>query len=94
MVATVMGIFKKPYKLDNGVSGVACRVSFHVGEYRADPTNGEYAEGDQFIEVKCPQKIADRLQVNEEYYIDLDDGKSKMKSAMIRSGDGFIPLDV
>lgn len=94
MVATVMGKMKKPYKLDNGKSGVSCRISLFIGSYDSDPLTETIGEGEQFIEVRCPEKLADLINVNDELYVELDDGKSRIKSVMAKSSDGsFVPLE-
>ena len=59
MVATVMEKIKKPYKLDNGKSGVSCRISLFLGSYDSDSLTETVGEGEQFIEVRCPEKLAD-----------------------------------
>lgn len=95
MIATVMGKFKRPYKLDNGVSGVSGRVSLFLGEYASDSLSGAIGEGEQFIEVKCPEALVDAINVNDELYVELDDKKERIKSALLKTGDKtFTPLEV
>lgn len=95
MVATVVGILKKPYRLDNGKSGVSCRVSLHLGEYIADRVNNDFAAGEHFIEVKSSVKLADVLNINDVIYVELDDDQSRLKSALLRNNDGsFTPIEV
>lgn len=96
MVATVIGKFKKPYNMD-GKSGTACRLSLFCGEYQSDTLSGAVGSGEQYIEVKCPVGIADQLELGDEISVELDDGKSRIKSVMIQidSGNGqkaYIPL--
>jgi len=92
VVVTVMGKMKKPYNI-NGKSGVSCRLSLSCGEYLDDPLTGQTGEGQQFIEVKCPEKIADILMINDEINVNLDDGKTRIKDVMIRNDDGsFSPV--
>lgn len=92
MVVTVVGKMKKPYNID-GKQGISCRLSLSCGEYRDDPLTGQSGEGQQFIEVKCPEKIADILMINDEINVELDDGKSRVKDIMIKNPDGsFSPI--
>lgn len=96
MVATVMGKVKKPYNID-GKSGTACRLSLFCGEYQSDTLSGAVGCGEQYIEVKCPVGIADQLDIGDDISVELDDGKSRIKSAMIQidAGNGqkaFVPL--
>ena len=92
MIATVMGKFSKPYDVD-GNKGVSYRVSLFAGEYQSDSLTGSVGEGEQFIEVKCPLSVFEKIDINGEYSFDLDDGKTKIKDALIKRGDGsFVPL--
>lgn len=87
-----MGKFKKPYRLDNGKSGVSSRVSLFIGKYDSVPEDDQVGEGNQYIEVKCPVNISDQLNVNDELFVELDDGKTRIKSAMLKTSDGYMPL--
>ena len=96
MVATVVGKFKKPYNID-GNSGISCKLSLFLGEYQNDPLTGSEGVGDQYIEVKCPVSIADQVDVADDISVELDDKRTRIKSAMIQidAGNGkkaFIPL--
>lgn len=92
MIATVMGKFKKPYDV-NGNKGVSARLSLFIGEYQSDALTGAVGEGEQFIEVKCPLMIFDQLHINGEYSFELDDGKTRIKDALVKRDDGsFVAL--
>lgn len=94
MIATVMGKYKRPYKLDNGASGISCRLSLYVGEFKSDELSGAEGEGEEYIEVKCPVAIADKIHLGDDLSVDLDDGKTRIKSAMLKREDGsFVPLE-
>ena len=94
MIATVMGKYRRPYKLDNGVSGIACRLSLYVGEYKSDELSGAEGEGEEYIAVKCPVVIADKIKLGDDLSVDLDDGKTRIKSAMLKREDGsFVSLE-
>lgn len=94
MIATVMGKYSKPYDV-NGNKGVSYRVSLFAGEYQSDPLTGAVGEGEQFIEVKCPPSIFEKITINGEYSFGLDDGKTKIKDALIKREDGsFVALGV
>lgn len=92
MIGVVMGKVKKPYRLDNGKSGVSSRVSLFIGNYDSIAEDEQVGEGNQYIEVKCPVNISDQLNVNDELFVELDDGKTRIKSAMLKTSDGYMPL--
>lgn len=69
MIGVVMGKVKRPYKLDNGKSGVSSRVSLFIGEYNTIPEDEQVGDGNQYIEVKCPADIADQISVNDEIFV-------------------------
>ena len=93
MVVTVTGKMKKPYNM-NGKSGISCRVSMCCGEYYNDVLSGQIGEGQQYIEVKCPEKIFDLLALNDEINVELDDGKTRIKDIMVKNPDGsFSPIN-
>ena len=87
-----MGKVSRPYTLNNGKSGVSCRVSLFIGEYISVPEDEQVGTGNQYIEVKCPVYIAEQLNVNDELFVELDDGKTRIKSAMLKTSDGYMPL--
>lgn len=93
MIGTVMGKVRRPYRLDNGKSGVSCRVSLKIGDYVSISEDEQIAEGVQYVEVKCPVTIADQLSVNDDVFLELDDEKTRVKSAMLKTPDGFIPIE-
>ena len=87
-----MGKVKRPYRLDSGKSGISCRVSLFIGEYNSVPEDDQVGVGNQYIEVKCPVDISDQLNLNDELFVELDDGKTRIKSAMLKTSDGYMPL--
>lgn len=98
MICEVVGRSKRPYELTDektGVtkSGISCRVSLHVGSYDSDVSNHVFGEGDQFIELRCPESILDNISVGDTIHVDLDDRKTRIKSAMLQvDNGGFMPL--
>lgn len=92
MIGVVMGKVKKPYHLDNGKSGISSRVSLFVGDYESIPEDDQVGEGKQYIELKCPLDIFDQLNVNDDVFVEVDDLKTRIKSAMLKTSDGYMPL--
>lgn len=88
-----MGKVKKPYHLDNGKSGVSCRISCRIGNYLSILEDEQIGEGVQYIEVRCPVSIADQLSINDDIFLELDDLKTRAKSVLLKTPDGFIPVE-
>lgn len=91
MEVKVVGKVKRPYTLE-GKSGISCRLSLCAGDYYADKSAGIESEGVRYLEVKCPVDIADCLRVNDEIYAEFDDKVTRIKSAMIKTDNGYIPI--
>ena len=97
MICEVVGKSKRPYELtdDRGKtrSGISCRLSVHVGAYEVDPTNNVLGEGEQFSEYRCPENVSDGVSVGDTVSVELDDKKTRIKSAMVQiDGGGFMPV--
>ena len=91
MEVKVVGKVKKPYSID-GKDGISCRLSLCAGDYYADESAGIEAECVRYLEVRCPVDIADLLRVNDEIYAEFDDKATRLKSAMIKTDNGYIPI--
>lgn len=97
MIVEVVGKSKKPYELtdQNGKlrKGTSCRLSVHVGHYDSDPENGVFGDGELFIELKAPDSIIDNVSVGDTLSVDLDDKRTRIKSAMLQvDNGGFMPI--
>lgn len=97
MIVEVVGKSKRPYELQDSQgkirNGVSCRLSLHVGTYENDSSSGVVGEGNQFIELRCPDSIIDQVNVGDTISIDLDDKKTRIKSAMLQvESGGFMPI--
>lgn len=97
MICEVVGKSKRPYELQDERgqrrSGISCRLSVHVGTYEADATQSIIGEGEQFAEYRCPETIVDGVSVGDTLAVELDDKKTRIKSAMVQiDGGGFMPL--
>lgn len=97
MIVKVVGKLKRPYELtdNNGKtkSGISCRLSLYVGEYDTDAEEKIEGEGHQYVELRCPEQIADGVSIGDTLAVDLDDKKTRIKSAMVQiDGGGFMPL--
>lgn len=97
MIVEVVGKSKKPYELteQNGTirKGISCRISIHVGSYESDPEKGIFGDGDSYLELKVPESILDNVSIGDTLSIDLDDKKTRVKSAMLQVDNGaFMPI--
>lgn len=97
MIVEVVGKVKRPYELtdQNGVlrKGMSCRLSVHVGSYETDVENGVFGSGEMYFEVKASEAIFDNVTVGDTLSIDLDDKKTRIKSAMLQVDNGaFMPV--
>ena len=98
MICEVVGRSKKPYEIKDEMTGavkrgISCRVSVRVGSYDDDPDNSVFGEGFQYVELRCPENILDNISVGDTIHVDLDDRKTRIKSAMLQvDNGGFMPL--
>lgn len=98
MVCEVVGKSKRPYELRDERSGqvrcgMSCRVSLHIGSYESDTPNGVYGDGEQFIELRAPESIVDNINVGDTLSVEIDDKKTRIKSAMVQiDSGGFMPI--
>ena len=98
MICVVVGKLKKPYEVTDErgrtKSGISCRLSLSVAPYENDPSNGVFGEGEQFVEYRCPENIVDAVDLGNTLSVELDDKKTRIKSAMIKVGENsFMPID-
>lgn len=91
MDVKVVGKVKKPYSIE-GKSGISCRLSLFAGDYYSDKRAGIEGEGVRYLEVRCPVDIADLLRVNDEINAEFDDKETRLKSAMIKTDNGYFRL--
>lgn len=98
MICEVVGRSKKPYEIRDEMTGItkkgiSCRVSVRVGPYDVDPANSVFGEGFQYVELRCPENIFDNISVGNTIHVDLDDRKTRIKSAMLQvDNGGFMPI--
>lgn len=97
MIVEVVGKSKRPYEMtdQNGKvrKGLSCRISLRVGTYASDPDNGIYGDGYSYIELRCPESIVDNVSCGDTLSIDMDDKKTRIKSAMLQIENGsFMPI--
>lgn len=87
MEVKVVGKMKKPYNVE-GKKGISYKVSVFCGDYETDSFTGQVGEGGQYSEFKCPESVYESVMLNDELYIDVDDKKERIKSAMMKNSDG------
>lgn len=97
MIVEVVGKSKRPYELEDKqgkiISGISCRLSLHVGNYESDSSSGIVGEGEQFIELRCPDSIVDQVNIGDTISVELDDKRTRVKSAMLQiESGGFMPI--
>lgn len=92
MEVTIVGKMKKPYNVD-GKKGVSYKLSVCCGEYETDSFSGQVGEGAQYFELRCAESVYESVMLNDELYIDTDDKRERIKSAMMKNPDGsFSPI--
>lgn len=96
MICEVVGKSKRPFEMQDQSgrirNGISCRISLHVGTYESD-VDGAVGVGEQYIELRAPESIADQVNVGDTISIDLDDKKTRIKSAMLQvDNGGFMPI--
>lgn len=98
MICEVVGKIKKPYEVKDVKTGevnkgISCRLSLHVEPYENNPREQIYGEGDQFVELRCPENICDGVEIGNTISAELDDKKTRIKSAMLQvDNGGFMPI--
>ena len=98
MIGTVVGKYKKLYdftdqKSGKQVHGMTVLISLGFGVYE-NGTDVLLCEGERFSELKCSEKILDSLAVGDIVYVELDDKKTRVKSAMLKIDDNsFVPIE-
>lgn len=97
MICNVVGKSKRPYEMQDNQgktrTGVSCRLSLHVGKYETDELAGAVGDGEQYIELRCPESIVEQVNIGDVISIDLDDKKTRIKSAMLQvDNGGFMPI--
>lgn len=97
MICDVVGKSKRPYEMQDNTgkikTGISCRLSLHVGKYETDVSSGAVGDGDQYVELRCPESIIEQVNVGDVISVDLDDKKQRIKSAMLQvDNGGFMPI--
>ena len=88
----ILGFGARPYDF-NGHQGTSYKVSVCLGEYPVKHSEGIVGQGVKYAEYKCSKNIFDSLSVGYRVRLELDDSNSRIKSAYLKTDEGYyIPL--
>ena len=92
---TVLGYSSRPYdfKDDNGrrLTGTSYKVSVLFGDYPNDDT--VTGVGQRAGEYRCNENLLGSASVGDVISVEFDDKQTKIKSAMLKTGDNsFMPI--
>jgi len=89
----VMGFGARPYDF-NGRQGTSYKISVSLGDYPVDNSKNIVGQGLKLAEYKCSEKVFRAIKVGYNVALELDDSNSRVKSAMLKTDDGYyVPID-